>query len=201
MLWRSAHEHSFAISRTANHSRHAHNMTNSGAMMVQSMICTRFEKIFHWLSSRPGILGWTDTQVQANIVAEQLQKISHIDLCWSMQPCVGEIWSNELPAAGKIRGDGVAWMTLRERQIRVNNISIWKWRPKEKKETHTPLYVLCDDQVLPLKASRLSRSKLISVGEDPRKYNAWSQSQTAPQAKWNRKKHKIDLLGGNFVLG
>ena len=37
------------------------------------------EEILHEDSLGPGILGWMETHEQANIVARQLQRISHIE--------------------------------------------------------------------------------------------------------------------------
>ena len=45
------------------------------------MSSKRRRKILHQDSLDAGILGWTETQEQANIVARQLQRISHSDRC------------------------------------------------------------------------------------------------------------------------
>ena len=45
------------------------------------MSSKRRRKILHQDSFEAGILGWTETQEQANIVARQLQRMSHSDRC------------------------------------------------------------------------------------------------------------------------
>lgn len=55
-------------------------MTTSGAMIAISMIPTRREAILIHLSSGPGILGCTATQVHTNVVTRQLQLIFQIIL-------------------------------------------------------------------------------------------------------------------------
>ena len=54
----------------------------SGATTAQNMSSRRRKKILHEDSLGLGILVWTETHEQANIVAMQLQRMSHI-VRWS----------------------------------------------------------------------------------------------------------------------
>ena len=65
-----------------DHCRNAQPIITSGATTTQNIISRRRRKILHRDSSRAGILGWTETHEQANIVMRQLQRIFHIDR-WS----------------------------------------------------------------------------------------------------------------------
>ena len=83
--------------------------------MAQNIIISGV-KIAHTINSRRckvtrilpslelGIFGWTDTQVQANIVARQVQRISKVDLCFIDTVGVETRTLVELEEVGSTRG-------------------------------------------------------------------------------------------------
>ena len=60
----------------------AQNIIISGVNIAHTINSRRCRAICILPSLELGIFGWIDTQVQANIVARQVQRISQVDLCF-----------------------------------------------------------------------------------------------------------------------
>jgi hypothetical protein len=60
----------------------AQNIIISGVMIAHTINSRRCKAMRILPSLEHGIFGWIDTQVQANIVARQVQRISQVDLCF-----------------------------------------------------------------------------------------------------------------------
>ena len=60
----------------------AQNIIISGVKIAHTINSRRSKAMRILPSLELGIFGWIDTQVQANIVARQVQRISQVDLCF-----------------------------------------------------------------------------------------------------------------------
>ena len=60
----------------------AQNIIISGVKIAHTINSRRCKAMRILPSLELGIFGWIDTQVQANIVARQVQRISQVDLCF-----------------------------------------------------------------------------------------------------------------------
>lgn len=116
--------------RAPNHCRTAHKITISGARIAQNMSTIRRKVIFHHGSSGSAMLGWTETQEQAKIVARQLQRISQIErwsghVHWSTEEepdGIVSLWKKENGAASvkpwkrysTVKMSSIQWLVLKQ---------------------------------------------------------------------------------------